>query len=177
MTIETKINTGVGSDLWNELMGFYINEAWTLDERKYDEWLALFSDDLFYFMPRRKNVLRRETARELTKPGDMSFFEETKEMMQVRITRLETGMAWSEDPPSRTRHLVGNLQVTSATEDEIKARTAFMVFKSHLETDTAFYTGYREDILRRTDAGLKVASRTIVLDANVLLSKNISIFF
>jgi 3-phenylpropionate/cinnamic acid dioxygenase small subunit len=177
VTVETNVDGSVGSALYNEVLGYYIQEAWLLDERKYDDWLQLFTDDTFYFMPRRKNVLRREIARELTKPGDMSFFEETKEMLQVRITRLETGMAWSEDPPSRTRHLIGNLQVLNATESEIKARTAFMVFKSHLETDTAFYSGYREDTLRRTDEGLKIASRTIVLDANVLLSKNISIFF
>jgi 3-phenylpropionate/trans-cinnamate dioxygenase subunit beta len=27
----------------------------------------------------------------------------------MRVARLDTGMAWAEDPPSRTRHLIGNL--------------------------------------------------------------------
>ena len=44
--------------LWLELMQFYIREAWLLDERKYKEWLDLFTDDVLYFMPRRKNVPR-----------------------------------------------------------------------------------------------------------------------
>src|SRR5205085_3162798 len=50
---------------WFELMQFYIREAWLLDERKYQEWLDVFTEDVLYFMPRRKNVLRRELHREL----------------------------------------------------------------------------------------------------------------
>ncbi len=50
--------------LWLELMQFYIREAWLLDERKFEEWLELFTDDVLYFMPRRKNVPRRESHRE-----------------------------------------------------------------------------------------------------------------
>jgi 3-phenylpropionate/cinnamic acid dioxygenase small subunit len=42
--------------LWLELMPFSIREAWPLDERKLKEWLDLFTDDVLYFMPRRKNV-------------------------------------------------------------------------------------------------------------------------
>ena len=59
--------------LWLELMPFYIHEAWLLDERKFKEWLELFTDDVLYFMPRRKNVLRREAHREVTPRGDLAL--------------------------------------------------------------------------------------------------------
>ena len=85
-------------------------------------------------------------------------------------------MAWAEDPPSRTRHLIGNLEAEAAENGEVKARTAFLVYRSHLETDHQLLSGYREDLLRRADSGWKVARRTIVLDANVLLDKNLSVF-
>src|SRR5947199_6227154 len=62
--------------LWLELMPFYIHEAWLLDERRFKEWLDLFTDDVLYFMPRRKNVLRREAHRELTPLGDLAILEE-----------------------------------------------------------------------------------------------------
>jgi biphenyl 2,3-dioxygenase beta subunit len=163
--------------LWNELMQFYINEAWLLDERKLDDWLELLTDDVLYFMPRRKNVLRRELDREFTQAGDMNFFEDSKEMMRVRVSRLQSSMAWAEDPPSRTTHLVGNLVIASAENNEVVAKTAFIVHKSHLETDSSLYTGHREDLLRREDDKWKIAKRTIFINANVLLSKNISIFF
>jgi 3-phenylpropionate/cinnamic acid dioxygenase small subunit len=162
--------------LWLELMPFYIGEAWLLDERKFKEWLDLFTDDVLYFMPRRKNVPRREAHRELTPLGDLAILEEDKRYLQMRVARLDTGMAWAEDPPSRTRHMVGNLQAEMAENGEVHARTAFLVYRSHLETDHQLLSGYREDVLRKVDGAWKVAKRTIVLDANVLLDKNLSVF-
>ena len=31
--------------LWFKLMQFYIREAWLLDERRFKEWLEIFTDD------------------------------------------------------------------------------------------------------------------------------------
>jgi 3-phenylpropionate/cinnamic acid dioxygenase small subunit len=76
--------------LWLELMQFYICEAWLLDERKFKEWLDLFTDDVLYFMPRRKNVLRREAHRELTPLGDLAILEEDKRYLEMRVARLDT---------------------------------------------------------------------------------------
>jgi 3-phenylpropionate/cinnamic acid dioxygenase small subunit len=162
--------------LWLELNQFYIREAWLLDERRFKEWLDLFTDDVLYFMPRRKNVLRREQNRELTPLGDLAILEEDRRYLEMRVARLETGMAWAEDPPSRTRHLVGNLEVRALENGEVEARTAFLVYRSHLETDHQLLSGCREDVLRRIVDSWKVARRTIILDANVLLDKNLSVF-
>jgi len=162
--------------LWLELMQFYIREAWLLDERKLKEWLDLFTDDVLYFMPRRKNVPRREAQRELTPLGDLAILEEDKRYLEMRIARLETGMAWAEDPPSRTRHLIGNLEAAPLENGEVEARTAFLVYRSHLETDHQLLSGCRADLLRKVNGVWMVAKRTIVLDANVLLDKNLSVF-
>jgi 3-phenylpropionate/cinnamic acid dioxygenase small subunit len=162
--------------LWLELMPFYIREAWLLDERRFKEWVDLFTDDVLYFMPRRKNVPRRESHRELTPLGDLAIFEEDKWYLEMRVARLDTGMAWAEDPPSRTRHLIGNLEAELLENGDVRARTAFLVYRSHLETDHQLLSGCREDVLRKVDGGWKVARRTIVLDANVLLDKNLSVF-
>ena len=162
--------------LWLELMQFYIREAWLLDERKFQEWLGLFTEDVLYFMPRRKNVPRRESHREVTPLGDLALIEDDKRYLEMRVARLETGMAWAEDPPSRTRHLVGNLVAEPLDSGDVQAKTAFLVYRSHLETDHQLLAGSREDVLRRVGGAWKVAKRTIVLDANVLLDKNLSIF-
>ncbi|HML10107.1 MAG TPA: 3-phenylpropionate/cinnamic acid dioxygenase subunit beta [Stellaceae bacterium] len=162
--------------LWFQLMQFYIREAWLLDERRFKEWLDIFTDDIIYFMPRRKNVLRRELHREVTPLGDLAIFEEDRRYLEMRVARLDTGMAWAEEPPSRTRHLIGNLEATPLESGDVSARTAFLVYRSHLETDSQLLSGSREDVLRPLDGGWKVARRTIVLDANVLLDKNLSVF-
>jgi 3-phenylpropionate/cinnamic acid dioxygenase small subunit len=162
--------------LWLELMRFYIHEAWLLDERKLKEWLDLFTDDVLYFMPRRKNVPRRESQRELTPLGDLAILEEDKRYLEMRVARLDTGMAWAEDPPSRTRHLIGNLEAVLLEDGEARTKTAFLIYRSHLETDHQLLSGCREDVLRKVNGAWKVARRAIVLDANVLLDKNLSVF-
>src|SRR5499425_3333522 len=110
--------------LWLELMPFYIREAWLLDERRFAEWLDLFTEDVLYFMPRRKNVPRRESHREVTQLGDLAVLEEDRRYLEMRVARLDSGMAWAEDPPSRTRHLVGNLVAEPLETGEVRARTA-----------------------------------------------------
>ena len=164
-------------DLWYELMQFYIHEAWLLDDRKFDDWLELFTDDVFYFMPRRRNVHRKDLAQELTEVGDLAIFEDDKTYLRMRVERLQTGMAWAEDPPSRTRHLVGNLVVEPLPNGEVQAKTAFILYRSHHETDENIFAGSREDVLRQVAGQWKIARRVIVLDANVILAKNLSVFF
>jgi len=164
-------------DLWYDLMQFYIREAWLLDDRKFRDWLDLFTDDAFYFMPRRRNVQRKDLERELSEVGDLAIFEDDKTYLTMRVDRLDTGTAWAEDPPSRTRHLVGNLVVDPLPNGEVRAKTAFILYRSHHETDENIFAGSREDTLRRVAGQWKIAQRIIVLDANVILAKNLSVFF
>src|SRR5438094_3588580 len=108
--------------LWLELMPFYIHEAWLLDERRFKEWLELFTNDVLYFMPRRKNVLRREAQREVTPLGDLALIEDDRRYLEMRVARLDTGMAWGEDPPSRTRHLLRKLVAAPASAGQVQGR-------------------------------------------------------
>jgi len=163
--------------LWLEINDFLIHEAALLDDRKFHDWLDLLSDDLFYFMPRKKNRQRKDLAREVTQLGDLALFEEDKESMKMRIARLDTGMAWAEDPPSRTRHMITNLQVEDLGNNEVKARVAFLLYRTHLEKDQDFFVGSREDVLRKVNGEWKVTKRTIILDADVITAKNLSVFF
>jgi 3-phenylpropionate/cinnamic acid dioxygenase small subunit len=181
MTVTTKSALGELFDetLWSTINRFYIAEAWLLDDRKLREWLDLFTEDMVYYMPRRKNVNRKDLAREIPARGtDLPFFEDSRKLMEVRIQRLESGTAWAEEPPSRTRHLVGNLVIEKVEDDgTVHAKTAFICHRSQGETSTALYSGCRVDILHPVDGSWKISDRTIVLDANVILDKNLAIFF
>ena len=101
-----------------------------------------------------------------------------KRHLQARIARLDTGMAWAEDPPSRTRHLITNIEVEDGdTAAELRVFSNYLVYRTRAETEQDFYIGRREDVLRNVDGTWKIARRTIILDQNVLLAKNVSIFF
>ena len=123
------------------------------------------------------NVGRQDLSRELSEEGDLAIFEDDKTYMTMRVDRLDTGMAWAEDPPSRTRHIVGNLVVEPLPGGDVKSRTAFILYRSHHETDENIFAGSREDHLRKEDGRWRIYKRVIVLDSNVVLAKNLSVFF
>jgi 3-phenylpropionate/cinnamic acid dioxygenase small subunit len=173
-----------------EVEQFLYREARMLDERRFHEWLELFTDDVRYWMPMRTSrypksskaivILDpdRYTEEELTREDELAILDETKETLRQRIARLETGMAWAEDPPSRTRHIIANIEVEPGdAASELKVFSNFMVYRSRSETEQDFYIGARQDILRQVDGVWKIARRKIILDQNVLLAKNVSIFF
>ena len=94
------------------------------------------------------------------------------------MRQLNTGIHWCEEPFSRIRHIVSNVQVTDVQGDEVKVRCRYIVYLNRLADEQNFFIGKREDVLRRdADTGWKIAKRTIILDQNVLLSKVLSTFF
>jgi 3-phenylpropionate/cinnamic acid dioxygenase small subunit len=173
-----------GHDIHFEVEQFYYTEAELLDDGRFTDWLDLLADDLDYWMPTRTNRLRRQQALSISARGEAAFYDETKESLAWRIRRFDSGMAWAEDPPSRTRHLVTNIVVHHADSDQgtgpddLVVRSAFLVYRNRLEREENVFAGRRTDLLRRSpDGELKVARRVILLDQSVLQAKNISTFF
>ena len=97
-----------------EVQRLYATEARLLDQHRYADWLELLADDLHYWAPVRTNRLRRQQTLADGAPGEVAIFDETKASLAWRIRRFDSGMAWAEDPPSRTRHLITNVLVQAA---------------------------------------------------------------
>ena len=156
---------------------FLYREANLLDERRLNEWLALCTDDIHYWMPIRRTTTAKEIANEFTKPGDMAFFDDDKQTLGLRVQRLQVGRAWAEDPPSRTRHTVSNVRILSADANEILVALNFHLYRTRLDSEEDSWIGRREDLLRRENGALKLARRHIFLDQTVILSQNMSNLF
>jgi 3-phenylpropionate/cinnamic acid dioxygenase small subunit len=166
-----------------EVEAFLYHEAELLDERRYADWLELLADDIRYWMPMRRNVKAGEFAREFTREGqDINWFDEGKDTLVRRVRQIETGIHWAEEPVSRISHLVTNVQIVEIRPaldrpHEVAVRSRFLVYRNRVETETDILVGKREDLLRRAGDGWKIARRKIMLDQNVLLSKNLTFFF
>jgi 3-phenylpropionate/cinnamic acid dioxygenase small subunit len=160
-----------------EVEQFLAYEGHLLDDRRFHEWFDLLADDLEYWMPVRSNRARGDEANEIAALGEGAFFDETKELIQKRIAKLDTGYTWAEDPPSRTRHMFTNLRVIENNGSEVKTSCNFFVYRSRLAFDEDFWIGRREDTLRRTPQDWQIVKRHLFLDQVSLLSKNLSIFF
>ena len=177
-------------EIIREVEQFLYKEARLLDNRQFHQWLELLTDDLRYWMPIRSNrypvnskaisILdgSRYEESEVSSESDLALMDEDKDSLTRRVDRLDSGMAWAEDPPSRTRHIITNIEVEAGdSQDELKVYSNFFMYRTRAETEQDFYIGSREDVLRRVNGQLRVASRKIVLDQTVLLAKNLSNFF
>lgn len=169
--------TSVDATLQHEVEQFLFQEAALLDERRYREWLDLWTSDAHYWMPIRSTRARGDEDGELTQAHENSYFDDDKATLEQRIEKLETGYAWAEDPPSRTRHVVANVRIRGdGAEAEIVVDCNFIVYRSRLAVDEDLWVGRREDTLRKVDGEWKIARRNILLDQAVLKSKNLSSF-
>jgi 3-phenylpropionate/cinnamic acid dioxygenase small subunit len=164
----------------HEVEQFLFDEADLLDTWQFDEWLTLLAPDIHYWMPTRTNRLHRQRHLETGGPLDAAYLDETYEHLEQRVRRLRTGMAWAEDPPSRTRHMVSNVRVRSTEIDgAFELDCSFFVYRTRLEREMDMFVGRRTDVIRRAANayGFEIARRTILLDQATLLAKNLSIFF
>lgn len=168
----------VDAELAYRVQQFYFLEAELLDDGRYADWLDIFDDDLFYWAPLRTNRLRRQAALAIGAEGEAAYFDETRDSLAWRIRRYDSGMAWAEDPPSRTRHLISNITARWKSQNELLVRSAFLVYRNRLQTETDLYSGGRTDLVRiADDGGFRISRREILFDANVLQAKNLSTFF
>lgn len=167
-----------------EIEEFLYDEANLLDERRFKEWLDTLSEDLRYFMPMEYNVKFGEHAkRELTKREEqMSWFNEGKWSLSKRAEQILTGVHWAEEPLSRVCRMVSNVQLTAmknneAGELEVNVTSRFLIYQNRCEYEQYFFVGDRYDCVRRTSDGWKLAQREIRIHQNVLLAKNLTVFF
>jgi 3-phenylpropionate/trans-cinnamate dioxygenase subunit beta len=165
--------------LHHEIAQFLYREAALLDDWSFRDWLELMSEDISYTMRTVVNAQTRDRRRSVQPPTTW-IFNDTKFQLERRVARLETGMAWAEEPPSRTRHLVTNIQVLPGERaDEFDVRLNYILYRAQKERDETFYVGVRHDRVRSTKsaAGWQVCRREIVLDQAVLTSHNLSVLF
>ena len=171
-------------EIKREVEEFLYDEANLLDERQFKDWLDTLAEDLEYFMPMTFNVkfgehaARENTARE----KHMSWFNEGKWTLTKRAEQILTGVHWAEEPLSRVCRLVSNVQLTGmATHEngelEVDVSSRFITYQNRCEYEQYLFVGDRKDRLRRTQHGWKLAKREIEIHQNVLLAKNLSIFF
>jgi ethylbenzene dioxygenase subunit beta len=159
-----------------EVERFLFWEARLLDHERYEEWLELLADDIHYWVPGIENRNRKDELGAYS-PGHMAYFDDGKKDLARRIARFTSDTAWSENPPTRHFHLIGNVEVFAGEKaDELVVHSLILCHRWRYEKDEDVLYGRREDLLRRTVRGLLLARRRVVLSHNILPAKNLNTF-
>ena len=98
---------------------FLYYEADLMDEHRYDEWLALWTDDALYWVPTGRD--------EIDPKREISLIYDDRTRLQVRIARLKSGFAHAQEPKSRMRRVVSNIVSTETENGEILTQSNFLL--------------------------------------------------
>lgn len=160
-----------------EVSQFLYREARLLDDERYEEWLGLMTDDVHYWMPGIQARYRKDKSPRLD-PARMAFFDDDLLNMRRRVTRFLHATAWAEDPPTRSCHVISNVEVElTDLDNEYIAHSTFVNCRGRNDAEEYWMSGRRQDRLRRLEDGtLRLAARQIVTTQAVLLSKNLNVF-
>ncbi len=169
-----RVGRMVDAALQHRVEQFLYREVRLLSELRFEEWLDLFADDARYWMPARETVAGRPDA--VAAEGEMAFFDDDKPFLAARIERLRSSLAHAEQPPSRMRYFVSNVEVDDAGGDELAVRCNLLVYQSRLERTEVLYVGRREDRLRPEGDSWRIALRKVILD-QTLIPRTMSTFF
>jgi len=160
---------------------FLNEEAAILDAARWRLWLELLAPEITYLMPVRVTTMSDTDPTDLGNHARMDHLAEDLHSLTKRVERLSGGHAWTEDPPSRTRHLVTNVR-TFPTGDGpgdrpgIEVHSALLLFRSRGDDKAPeFMSAGRRDLLTETPGGWRLARREITVDEAVLRTQNLAI--
>jgi benzoate/toluate 1,2-dioxygenase beta subunit len=141
-----------------EAAAFLYKEARLADEARYDEWLALWTDDGVYWVPAT------------TDPGanpdrQLSHIYDNRARIDTRVKLLQTGVRYSQEPASLMRRLISNIEVEAADNDELVAGSNFILAELAIQAkhELHWWAGRTTHRLRRVDGRLRMSRKTVVL--------------
>jgi 3-phenylpropionate/cinnamic acid dioxygenase small subunit len=161
---------------YGQILDFLIDEAALLDDDLHNEWLAMMTDDISYRMPVRKTLYRRD-GRGFDDLN--SHFDDDRMSLALRVRRsVEIPSAYDRDPAPRIRRAITNVVVHKGDNDnEYKATSYIMLLRNRFDAPTYdILTAKREDVLRLTDNGLKLAKRLILVDQSAFGAPYLNVF-
>lgn len=149
----------VAADLRGEIEALVYYEARLADESRYDEWEALVTDDMHYWVPAGTADYDPATR--------LSFVNDNRSRLATRIRQLKTGFRHAQSPPSLMRRLIANLEVLNADDHlgEYQVSSNFVLYEHARQAsgELRVWAGRTTHRLRRIDGRLRIAAKIVEL--------------
>ena len=133
---------------------FLIHEARLLDEARFDEWLALFTLDAWYWVPAEPGQ---------ASPRDtISLMYDDRRLLETRVRRLASPRIYSQEPRSRTSRIVANVTIEESANDACIVRSKFQLLEYRREAQRIFGGTYLHRLVGGTN-GIRIAWKRVDL--------------
>ncbi|WP_428908043.1 aromatic-ring-hydroxylating dioxygenase subunit beta [Niallia sp. Krafla_26] len=140
-----------------EIEAFLIQEADYLDRKQFQDWLHLFAEDAIYWVPSNQD--------DYDPMVHVSIIYDNMERLKERVWRLESGLAYGQEPQSKTNHLLTNVRILDNLNDRIKVAANFIVVEIRRSVKT-IYSGRMEYELIQSGLSWKIAQKKTILLEN-----------
>jgi 3-phenylpropionate/cinnamic acid dioxygenase small subunit len=138
----------------DQIEQFLYREARFADERDYDAWEALWTDDALYWVP--------AGAADSDPVNQVSVIYDNRRRISTRLDQLRTGKRYAQAPPSNMRRLLANIEVLGEHEGDLEVGANFLLYESRARGNTLWggRTTYR---LRTVDGEIRLSYKKVVL--------------
>jgi p-cumate 2,3-dioxygenase subunit beta len=144
-----------------EVEDFLFAEADLLDGWQLNEWLALFHEERGgFYMP-------ATDAPESNHNEALFLIADDMTRLRSRVAQLLSGLTWSENPPSRTNHMISNVRITGTEEDTVLVKANFVVYRMRFQNIDPYIGKYHYKLLPRNGT-FKILERRVILDLESL---------
>ena len=152
------LNVGVAELVrYHEICQFLYKEARLVDEHRFDEWEALWTDDAIYWVP--------ANGEDTDPERDMSIIYDNRSRIGLRIRQYHTGKRYAQLPVSRLRRLVSNIEVLGEEPKGTRVTANVMLYESHRRGEM-IWASRNEYLLRWIDGSCKLAFKKVALVNN-----------
>ena len=133
---------------------FLLHEAQLLDEAKFDEWLAMFTAEAWYWVPSEPD--------QADPVETVSLIYDDRRLLETRVRRLASPRMYSQEPRSRTSRMIGNVSIEDADRDACTVRSKFMMIEYRREQQRLF-GGTMLHRLMQSDGRIMIAWKRVNL--------------
>ncbi len=153
-----------------EIEAFLFNEARLLDERRFEEWLDLFTETGWYWVPVQPD---QDNPRDT-----ISLIYDDRRLLETRVRRFRSPRIHAQMPPSRTSHLIGNVTIEPEQPDDadLLVGSNFQMLEYRRDHQQVFGGTCRHG-LNRTASGFKIQWKRVNLTNSDSMLDGISAIF
>ncbi|MDW5597101.1 aromatic-ring-hydroxylating dioxygenase subunit beta [Conexibacter stalactiti] len=149
-----------------DVAAFLYREAELLDSRRLDEWLTLYADDASYWIPQ---------GDESTDPRvDVQLVLDDRRRLRERVLRISGGHAYSQDPASRTVHLIGNVRIAGDVDGALDVASVQLITEVRKGRQLQYAGHVRHLLVPRDGGGFLIRAKEIRLANNDLPLGNLT---
>jgi 3-phenylpropionate/cinnamic acid dioxygenase small subunit len=151
----------VAPDLLARCADLLYREAAYLDEQRWAEWLALYTEDAEFWVPAWD-----EDGKPTNDPQSQLslIYYDRRAGLEDRVWRIQSGLSPASNPPVRTCHLISNVRIVAVSNGESSVASHWQVNIYRAEKHHSFtYFGFYEHRIRAVGERLYIAKKKIVL--------------